>query len=115
MTKAIDLSALFADTELPFGHPGRNFDESPAGYSDFHDRYEPPPRAESSSAGPSGGPAHTANTQVGNGTTARSWPRRRRPPHSHTPAQAQWRTALTPISSRGLHDEYVVRRHRNGC
>ena len=43
MTKAIDLSALFADTELPFGHPGRNFDESPAGYSNFHDRYEPPP------------------------------------------------------------------------
>ena len=43
MTKAMDLSALFADTELPFGHPGRNFDESPAGYSDFHDRYEPPP------------------------------------------------------------------------
>ena len=25
------------------GHPGRNFDESPAGYSNFHDRYEPPP------------------------------------------------------------------------
>ena len=43
MTKAIDLSALFTDTELPFGHPGRNFDESPAGYSNFHDRYEPPP------------------------------------------------------------------------
>ena len=43
MTKAIDLSALFADTELPFGHPGRNFDESPAGHSNFHDRYEPPP------------------------------------------------------------------------
>ena len=43
MTKAIDLGALFADTELPFGHPGRNFDESPAGYSDFDDRYEPPP------------------------------------------------------------------------
>ena len=43
MTKAIDLGALFADTELPFGHPVRNFDESPAGYSDFDDRYEPPP------------------------------------------------------------------------
>ena len=43
MTKAIDLGALFADAELPFGHPGRNFDESPAGYSDFDDRYEPPP------------------------------------------------------------------------
>ena len=43
MTKAIDLSALFADTELPFGHPVRNFDESLVGYSDFLDRYEPPP------------------------------------------------------------------------
>ena len=35
MTKAVDLGALFADTELPFGHP--------AGYSDFDDRYEPWP------------------------------------------------------------------------
>ena len=27
---------LMQDTEIPFGHPGRNFD-------DFDDRYEPPP------------------------------------------------------------------------
>ena len=56
MTKAIGLSALFADTELPFGHPGRNFDESPASYSGFHDRYEPPPidpRRRKSSVQPS--------------------------------------------------------------
>ena len=43
MTNSNNLDALFADAELPFGHPGRNFDDSPAGYSDFHDRYEPPP------------------------------------------------------------------------
>ena len=43
MTKAIDLGTLFAETELPFGHPGRNFDDTPAGYSDFDDRYEPWP------------------------------------------------------------------------
>ena len=35
VAKAIDLGALFADAELPFGHP--------AGYSDFDDRYEPWP------------------------------------------------------------------------
>ena len=33
MTKAIGLGTLFAETELPFSHPGRNFD----------DRYEPRP------------------------------------------------------------------------
>ena len=38
-----NIDALFADAELPFGHPGRRFDYSPAGYSDFDDRYEPPP------------------------------------------------------------------------
>ena len=31
------------EPELPFGHPGHNFDESPAGYSEFDDRYEPQP------------------------------------------------------------------------
>ena len=43
MTTRNDLNALFADAELPYGHPGRNFDDSPAGYSDFNDRYLPPP------------------------------------------------------------------------
>ena len=43
MTKAIDLGTLFAETELPFGHPGRNFDDTPASYGDFYDRYEPWP------------------------------------------------------------------------
>ena len=43
MTKTINLDALFSDAEFPFGHPGRNFDDSPADYSDFDDRYEPPP------------------------------------------------------------------------
>ena len=28
--------------ELPFRYPGRNFDDTPSGYSDFDDRYEPP-------------------------------------------------------------------------
>ena len=37
------LDALFADAELLFGHSGRNFDDTPAGYSDFDDRREPPP------------------------------------------------------------------------
>ena len=31
------------EPELPFGHPGRNFDATPAGYSDFDDWYEQPP------------------------------------------------------------------------
>ena len=43
MTNSNNLDALFADAKLPFGHPGPNFDDSPAGYSDFDDRYEPPP------------------------------------------------------------------------
>ena len=43
MAKAIDLDALFADAELPFGHPGSNYDDTPAGHRDFDDRYEPPP------------------------------------------------------------------------
>ena len=43
MTNSNNLDALFADAKLPFGHPGRNFNDSPAGYSDFDDRHEPPP------------------------------------------------------------------------
>ena len=43
MTSNNNLDALFADAELPFGHPGRNFDDRPAGYSDFDDRHEPTP------------------------------------------------------------------------
>ena len=34
---------LFNDAELPFGHPGRNFDDTPVGLDGFDDRYEPPP------------------------------------------------------------------------
>ena len=30
MTTSNDLNDLFADAELPFGHPGRNFDDTPA-------------------------------------------------------------------------------------
>ena len=43
MTKAIDLGTLFAETELPFGHPGRNFDDTPEHFDHRDDRYEPPP------------------------------------------------------------------------
>ena len=43
MVNSINLDALFADTELPFGHPGRNFDDTPAYSPDFDDRHEPPP------------------------------------------------------------------------
>ena len=34
---------LMHDPELPFGHPGRNFDDTPAYFEDFDDRYEPMP------------------------------------------------------------------------
>ena len=97
MTKAVDLGALFADTELPFGHP--------AGYSDFDDRYEPwpvdppeentvhygpgersPPRAECSGAERSGGPALTAGSRDGDGldhprpaSHSRMWPKGQMP------------------------------------
>ena len=37
------LDDLFDDAELPFGHPGRNFDETPAELDQSDDRYEPPP------------------------------------------------------------------------
>ena len=43
MTSSNGLDALFADAELPFGHPGRNFDDTPVHLEDFDDRYEPPP------------------------------------------------------------------------
>ena len=43
MTKTINLDALFSDAELPFGHPGRNFDDTPEHFDHRDDRYEPPP------------------------------------------------------------------------
>ena len=43
MTNSNNLDALFADAELPFGHPGRNFDDTPAHFDRFDDRYEQPP------------------------------------------------------------------------
>ena len=43
MTKAIDLDTFFADAELPFGHPGRNFEDTPDYFDHSDDRYEPPP------------------------------------------------------------------------
>ena len=42
MASSNNLNALFADAELPFGHPGRKFDDTPAYFEDFDDRYEPP-------------------------------------------------------------------------
>ena len=33
MTTNNNLDALFADAELPFGHPGRRFDDTPEGFS----------------------------------------------------------------------------------
>ena len=32
MTSAENLEALFANAELPFGHPGRRFDDTPEGF-----------------------------------------------------------------------------------
>ena len=32
MTTNNDLDALFSDAELPFGHPGRRFDDTPEGF-----------------------------------------------------------------------------------
>ena len=43
MTKTINLDALFSDAELPFGHPGRNFDDIPEHLDHRDDRYETPP------------------------------------------------------------------------
>ena len=42
MANSNNLKDLFADDELPFGHPGRNFDDTPVFFDDFDDRYEPP-------------------------------------------------------------------------
>ena len=42
MSSSNNLDALFADAELPFGHPGRKFDDTPAHFEDLDDRYEPP-------------------------------------------------------------------------
>ena len=38
MTKAIDLNHPFVDTEPPFGHPGRNYDDTPSHFDAFEDR-----------------------------------------------------------------------------
>ena len=43
MTSSNNLDALFADAELPFGHPGHDFDETPEHFDRRDDRYEPPP------------------------------------------------------------------------
>ena len=43
MTNNNNLDALFADAELPFGHPGRQFDDTPEHFDHRDDRYEPPP------------------------------------------------------------------------
>ena len=43
MTTDNNLDTLFTHAELPFGHPGRNFDDTPAYSEDFDDGYEPPP------------------------------------------------------------------------
>ena len=43
MTSSNGLDALFAVAEVPFGHPGCNFDDTPAHLEDFDDRYERPP------------------------------------------------------------------------
>ena len=32
MTSTDSLDSLFADAELPFGHPGRRFDDTPEGF-----------------------------------------------------------------------------------
>ena len=37
------LDALLEDAEIPFGHLGRNYDDTPVGFDNFDDRYEPPP------------------------------------------------------------------------
>ena len=38
-----NLDALFEHSEVPFGQPVRNFDDTPPGYDDFDNRYEPHP------------------------------------------------------------------------
>ena len=43
MTNSNNLDAMFADAELPFGHPGCRFDDTPSPFDALEDRYEPPP------------------------------------------------------------------------
>ena len=43
MTTNNNPDALFADAELPFGHPGRRFDDTPEHFDHRDDRHEPPP------------------------------------------------------------------------
>ena len=49
------------EPELPFGHPGRNFDDTPEHFDHFYDQYEPPPgdppEEKSSTMGPATGPS----------------------------------------------------------
>ena len=43
MTTNNNIDALFADAEIPFGHPGRRFDDTPEHFDHRDDRHEPPP------------------------------------------------------------------------
>ena len=36
------LDDLFDNAELPFGHSGRNYDDTPVDFDEFKDSYEPP-------------------------------------------------------------------------
>ena len=49
MSKRNNLDALVADLDLSFGHPVRNFDDTPTHFDISDERYEPPlvdPREE---------------------------------------------------------------------
>ena len=43
MTTDNNLDDLFSLAELPFGHPGRNLDDTPPYHDRFDDRYDQPP------------------------------------------------------------------------
>lgn len=43
MTSSNGLDALFPEAEMPFGHPGHSFDDSPEHFDHRDDRYQPPP------------------------------------------------------------------------
>ena len=42
MSKRNNLDALVADLDLSFGHPVRNFDDTPTHFDISDERYEPP-------------------------------------------------------------------------
>ena len=44
MASSNNLDALFADGELPFGHPGRRFDDTPEGFDHDHRMDQEPER-----------------------------------------------------------------------